>query len=134
MNDDTSTPHGVADSIRPEGGPVREADWESVRERVRHLGDMLNSERTSEQEAELLDRRARELARKPDDGGASRRLQLVRITLGDSAFVVPAVDVAAVVRGAEVAPLPGSTGPVVALAAWRGLRTLPTDGLDQNHQ
>jgi len=106
-------------------GPARasSADWAEVHARIEHLARELAGAgvRTPEEERQLLEERARALARRVDD--AARDLpatDVVRVTLGGRAVAVPARHVVEVVRDAAIAPLPGAAAPVRALAAWRG--------------
>ena len=106
-------------------GPARaaSADWAEVHARIEHLARELAGAgvRTPEEERQLLEERARALARRADDAGRDRAAtDVVRVTLGGRAVAVPAQHVVEVVRDAAIAPLPGAGAPVRALAAWRG--------------
>lgn len=124
MNDDTLTPDAVPRASRAARNEAGTIAWALVHERIGMIGRLLDGGTTAEAEDELLRDRARRLAIPPDDQRSAPLLELVRIILGGSQFVVPSKEVAAVVRGAEIAPLPGSTGTIVAIASWRG-RLLP---------
>jgi len=101
-------------------------DWNAVRERLAAVGRRLGAEHVLDgaSEAALLDSRARALARRLDDDSARSRMLLIRISLGGAVYAVEVRNVAAVVKQAQVALLPGARPPAVALASWRG-RLLP---------
>lgn len=128
---ETDSAYPVPDALRESAPAARDSrgqiDWPRVRQRLEDVARSLRQEgsRTSDQEHTLLLERARQLARPIFEQDSSARLGLLFVRLGNSSFGIRAGEVAAVVRGAEIAALPGSPGPVVALSAWRG-RLLPT--------
>ena len=105
-----------------------EIDWTQVHARMASIGQLLESEAamSPESEAALLAERARHLAEPMEVERGEEMLALLRVRLGREEYAVPAGDVVAVATGVEIAALPGATGLLVALAAWRSrvLRTI----------
>lgn len=73
-----------------------------------------------EDERELLERRARELARplRPPSWGTA--LELITFALGSERYAIESEYVRHVFRLAEVSRLPGAQPPVFGVTAWRG--------------
>jgi chemotaxis signal transduction protein len=118
-------PPGSSPTLRRADGEI---DWPQVHARIASIGRLLESEAamSPESEAALLAERARHLAEPPEEERGEDMLALLRVRLGREDYAVHAGDVVAVATGVEIAALPGATGPLVALAAWRSrvLRTI----------
>jgi purine-binding chemotaxis protein CheW len=69
---------------------------------------------------EILEARARSLARRIDQGAAPAGMEMLGFSLAREQFAVPSRYVFAVFPLAELVPLPGATPPVVGLTRWRG--------------
>jgi purine-binding chemotaxis protein CheW len=69
---------------------------------------------------EVLEARARSLARRLDDVAPMAGVEMLRFSLAREQFAVPSRYVFAVFPLAELVPLPGATPPVVGLTRWRG--------------
>lgn len=69
---------------------------------------------------EILETRARALARRLDDAAPQAGVEMLAFSLARERFAVPSRYVFAVFPLAELVPLPGATPPVVGLTRWRG--------------
>ncbi|MEX2182614.1 MAG: chemotaxis protein CheW [Gemmatimonadaceae bacterium] len=97
-------------------------DWTDVRQRVDAAGRALTGTAalSPARVREVLDARARALARPvamPASGGT---LELVTFALANEVYAVESRFVAAVFRLVELSPLPGAAQPVCGVTAWRG--------------
>ena len=69
---------------------------------------------------EILEARARNLARRLDDVAPAAGVEMLGFSLAREQFAVPSRYVFAVFPLLELVPLPGATPPVVGLTRWRG--------------
>ncbi len=97
-------------------------DWTDVRQRVEAAGRALSgtTDVSPERVREVLEERARVLARpvaRPASGGT---LELVTFTLANEVYAVESRFVTAVFRLVDLSPLPGAKSPVCGVTAWRG--------------
>jgi purine-binding chemotaxis protein CheW len=69
---------------------------------------------------DILEARARRLARRLDDVAPVAGVEMLGFSLARERFAVPSRYVFAVFPLAELVPLPGATPPVVGLTRWRG--------------
>ena len=103
--------------VRDASGAI---DWERVRARLEEISQATEQagDMSAEAEANLLAERARLLA-SPLVTEAVNDHIFLHVRLGSEAYAVPADDVGAVATEVELAALPGATGALVAVAAWR---------------
>lgn len=73
-----------------------------------------------ERAREILERRARELARRPVQLEQEATMQLVEFRIAGERYAIEARQVVAVFALAELVPLPGATLPVAGITIWRG--------------
>ena len=69
---------------------------------------------------QLLEARARALARPVEDGRARDEIPLMGVSLGGERYAIELRHVVEVFRVGSLSPLPGAAAPVVAITAWRG--------------
>ena len=69
---------------------------------------------------DILEARARKLARRLDDAAPMAGVEMLTFSLAREQFAIPSRYVFAVFPLAELVPLPGATPPVVGLTRWRG--------------
>lgn len=101
----------------------REAvDWEAARESVARLGQILSgtAERSPARTREILDERARLLARPATAPRQEDELQLLVFPIGEEHFAFESRCVLAVDRSLRPALLPAAPPPLRGFAAWRG--------------
>lgn len=120
-------------------GPI---DWSDVRRRVEAAGRAVAAEETSgaEEMRQVLESRARALARPAEEPGGREQLELITFSLGGERYAIELRYVVEVFRLTNLSQLPGAAAPVFGVTAWRGelltildLRRLlgvPGEGLD----
>lgn len=109
-------------AARPKAPRHAAVDWAELRERVEAAGRAVAGETAAspEQVRQVLEERARALARPALPPTAGDTLELITFALANEAYAVESRFVQAVLRLAELAPLPGAEPPVFGLTAWRG--------------
>jgi chemotaxis signal transduction protein len=75
---------------------------------------------TAQNPREILEARARQLARRAERDTRALGVDMLVFSLGRERFAVPSSYVFAVFPLSELVPLPGATPPVVGLTRWRG--------------
>ncbi len=75
---------------------------------------------TSEENAEILRRRAIELAKRPVQEVEEERLQVVALSLNGERYALETGFVREAIRRPRVARLPGAEPPVLGVSTWRG--------------
>ena len=100
-------------------GPV---DWDEIRRRMETAGRALAgaTDTSAEGVRELLEERARALARPAAPPPAGDTLELLTFALANEVYAVESRYVAAVFRLTGLSPLPGAEPPVFGVTAWRG--------------
>jgi purine-binding chemotaxis protein CheW len=100
-------------------GPV---NWAEIRRRVDDVGRALAGETaaTPERVREVLEERARALARPAIPPSAGDALELVTFSLANETYAIESRSVMAVFRLTELSPLPGAEPPVTGVTVWRG--------------
>lgn len=79
------------------------------------------SERPGSSPKEILEARARRLARRLDsDASAAFGVEMLGFTVGREHYAIESRAVFAVVQLVDLVPLPGAMAPVVGLTRWRG--------------
>lgn len=68
----------------------------------------------------LLERRARELARRPAQVAPGGTVELVEFRIAGERYAVEAREVLTAFALTDLAPLPGATAPVAGVTIWRG--------------
>jgi purine-binding chemotaxis protein CheW len=109
-------------AARPKAQRRAAPDWAAIRERVEAAGRVLAGEvaATPEQVRRVLEERASALARPAVPPFTGDTLELITFALANEAYAVESRFVQAVLRLAELAPLPGAEPPAFGLTAWRG--------------
>lgn len=80
-----------------------------------------SNERPAPSAKEILEARARRLARRVDDGGSTTfGAEMLGFTVGRERYAIDSRFVFAVVQLVDLVPLPGAMAPVVGLTRWRG--------------
>ncbi len=97
-------------------------DWAEIRRRVEAAGRAVAGETavSPEHVRQVLEERARALARAAVPPPAGDVLELVTFALADEVYAIESRYVQAVVRLVELSPLPGAEPPVFGVTAWRG--------------
>jgi purine-binding chemotaxis protein CheW len=97
-------------------------DWAGIRQRVEAAGRALAGEAAASPERvrEVLDERARVLARPAAPPPAGDTLELITFALADELYALESRYVVEVFRLANLSPLPGARPPVFGVTAWRG--------------
>ncbi|MEX2156441.1 MAG: chemotaxis protein CheW [Gemmatimonadales bacterium] len=100
-------------------GPV---DWAEIRSRVEAAGRAVAGETTMspERARQVLEERARALARPATPPPAGDTLEVMTFALANEVYAVESRYVVAVFRLQELSPLPGAGRPVFGVTAWRG--------------
>ena len=100
-------------------GPV---DWGEVRRRMETADRTLAgaTDRSPESVRELLEERARELARPMGQFTAGETLEVITFALANEVYAVESRYVTAVFQLLDLSPLPGAEPPVFGVTAWRG--------------
>jgi len=101
------------------GGPV---DWGEIRRRMETAGRALAGATDTSPEGvrELLEERARALARPAAPPPAGDMLELLTFALANEVYAVESRYVVAVFKLIDLSPLPGAEPPVFGVTAWRG--------------
>jgi purine-binding chemotaxis protein CheW len=104
---------------RESRGPV---NWAEIRRRVDDVGRALAGETAASPERvrEVLEERARALARPAIPPSAGDALELVTFSLANETYAIESRSVMAVFRLTELSPLPGAEPPVTGVTVWRG--------------
>lgn len=74
----------------------------------------------SDAERQLLEQRARALARRPADETRDSSIELLRFSLARESWAVEAHHTVAVFRLRQLTPLPSARAPLYGLTSWRG--------------
>lgn len=100
-------------------GPI---DWGEIRQRMEVADRALAgaTDRDPESVRELLEERARSLARPAAQIPASETLDVVTFVLANEVYAVESRYVTAVFELIDLSPLPGAEPPVFGVTAWRG--------------
>ncbi|HEX9581034.1 MAG TPA: chemotaxis protein CheW [Gemmatimonadales bacterium] len=100
-------------------GPV---DWAALRRRVEAAGAAIGggAAPSPEQARQLLEDRARALARAPDPVRTGDTIELVTFAVADEVYGIESAYVLEVFRLVDLSPLPGAEPPVSGLTTWRG--------------
>ena len=100
-------------------GPV---DWAEIQQRMETAGRALAgaTDTSTEGVRELLEERARALARPAAPPPAGDTLELITFALADEVYAVESRYVLAVFRLADLSLLPGAEPPVFGVTTWRG--------------
>lgn len=100
-------------------GPV---DWAGIRQRVEAAGRAVAGETAASPERvrQVLEERARVLARPAAPPPAGDTLELITFVLADELYALESRYVVEVFRLADLSPLPGARPPVFGVTAWRG--------------
>ena len=100
-------------------GPV---DWAEIRRRVEAAGRAVAgvTAASPERARQVLEERARALARPAAPPPAADRLELLTFALANEVYAVESRYVVAVSRLTDLSPLPGAEPPVFGVTAWRG--------------
>jgi purine-binding chemotaxis protein CheW len=95
-------------------------DWDAVRRRLARA-QASGARLTPEQARAVLDERARALARRPEEGrAAGRTLNVVVFEIAGECYALETTYVRAVVRLADLTPLPGAPDALVGVMNLRG--------------
>lgn len=102
--------------------PRAQLDWAEIRERVEAAGRAVAGETAASPErmSEVLEERARALARAAVPPPAGEALEVITFTLANEIYAVESRLVVAVFRLTDLSPLPGAEPPVCGVTAWRG--------------
>lgn len=96
-------------------------DWTELRRRLEVAAGALNSTVASPERArEVLDERARVLARPLARPTTGPELAAITFSLANETYAIESRVVWEVFRLRELSPLPGATPPVCGVIAWRG--------------
>jgi len=100
-------------------GPM---DWADIRLRMEMAGRALAgaTDLSPERVRELLEERARVLARPAAVPPAGDMLEVITFTLTNETYGLESRYVLAVFRLLDLSPLPGAEPPVIGVTAWRG--------------
>lgn len=100
----------------------RAVDWGEIRARVEAAGRALAGETAAspERARQVLEERARALARPAAAPIAGDMLELITFALADEVYAIESRFVHAVLRLTDFSPLPGAEPPVFGVTAWRG--------------
>ncbi len=98
----------------------RRVDWAELRRRLDAAGEAASPAGKAEAAREVLERRARLLARPAAPPPAPDLLELLTFRVGDETCGIESRRVFGVFRPVEITPLPGAEPPVFGLTAWRG--------------
>lgn len=100
-------------------GPV---DWGEIRQRVEAAGRAVVGETAAspERARQVLEERARALARPVAQPSSGDTLELLTFALANEVYAVESRFVAAVFQLIDLSPLPGAKPPVCGVTAWRG--------------
>lgn len=100
-------------------GPV---DWAEIRQRVEAAGRALAGavDTSPERVRQVLEERARALARPIAPAAAGETLDAVAFALAGETYAIESRYVIAVFRLQDLSPLPGAEPPVFGVTAWRG--------------
>lgn len=69
---------------------------------------------------EILERRARQLARRPQQLEREATVQVVEFQIGGERYAIEANQVLAVFALTELVPIPGAVAPLAGVTLWRG--------------
>lgn len=106
-----------AHSPRPHGLP----DWAEIRKRVEAAGETLRGGAVPpEQAREVLEERARRLARPVVERAAGGGMEVVTFSLAREVYAIESRYVIEVFRPTDVSPLPGAQASVFGVTGWRG--------------
>lgn len=102
--------------------PHRAVDWTEIRRRVEAAGRALagGTGASPEQARQVLEERARALARPVAPPPAGDMLELMTFALANEVYAVESRYVAAVFRLTDLSPLPGAKPPMFGVTAWQG--------------
>jgi len=96
-------------------------DWGEIRRRVDAAGAVAGPAGESpERIREMLEERARALARPPVTGPVGDILELLTFTLAREMYAIESRFVRAVFRLSELSLIPGASSPLFGITAWRG--------------
>lgn len=97
-------------------------DWGEVRPRMEAAGRSLAgaTDRSPESVRELLEERARALARPAAQLHSGETLEVITFALANEVYAVESRYVTAVFQLLDLSPLPGAEPPVFGVTAWRG--------------
>lgn len=100
-------------------GPV---DWAEIRQRVEATGRAVAGETAASPERvrQVLEERARTLARPAVSPPPGDTLELITFALANEVYGLESSYVWAVFRLADLSPIPGAEPPVFGVTAWRG--------------
>lgn len=100
-------------------GPV---DWAEIRQRVEAAGRTVAGETAVSPEGvrQVLEERARALARPAVPPPAGDTLELITFALANEVYAIESRYVVAVFRLIDLSPLPGAEPPVFGVTVWRG--------------
>jgi purine-binding chemotaxis protein CheW len=108
-------------AVRP-AEPHAPLTWNEIRQRVAAAGRMMAGETAASPERvrELLEERARALARPILSTAAGDTLELITFSLANETYALESRAVMAVFRLTDLSPLPGAEPPVSGVTVWRG--------------
>jgi purine-binding chemotaxis protein CheW len=100
-------------------GPV---DWAEIHSRVEAAGRAVAGETAASPERvrQVLEERARALARPAAPPPAGDTLELITFALANEVYAIESRYVVAVFKLIDLSPLPGAEPPVFGMTAWRG--------------
>ncbi len=109
-------------TVRRPGGLRGPVDWAELRRRVEAAGHALAgaSAPSPERARQVLEARARALARPAAAPTAGDTLELLTFVLAGEVYAVESRSVAAVFPLGDLCLLPGAEPPVLGVTAWRG--------------
>ncbi|MBI4501608.1 MAG: purine-binding chemotaxis protein CheW [Gemmatimonadetes bacterium] len=109
----------MAKPASPTRGSV---DWAEIRRRVEAAGEAIAGgvESSPERVREVLEERARRLARPATPPPAGGTLEVITFALANEVYAIESRYVVEVFRLTELSPLPGAVPPVFGVTAWRG--------------
>ena len=109
----------MAKPALPTRSPV---DWTEIRRRVEAAGRAIAGgvESSPERVREVLEERARRLARPSAPPPAGGTLEVITFALANEVYAIESKYVVEVFRLTELSPLPGAVAPVFGVTAWRG--------------
>lgn len=95
-------------------------EWAEARRRVEAAVGAPDGVAAPDRVREVLEERARALARPVNPAPAGETLELVTFALANEVYALESRYVVAVFPLADLAPLPGAEAPVFGVTAWRG--------------
>lgn len=103
-------------------GPPGTLDWDEIRRRVEDAGRAISGRESpsAEQVRELLEERARTLARPLAPDSTEEMVEVITFTVSGEAYAIESRYVVEIFRLEHLAVLPGAEPPLMGVTAWRG--------------